>query len=35
LTQALGLSGSNAVNANTPLPATTTIDWVRAWTPAS
>jgi beta-glucanase (GH16 family) len=35
LTQALGLSGSNAVNANTPLPATTQIDWVRAWTPAS
>jgi beta-glucanase (GH16 family) len=35
LTQALGLSGSNAVNANTPLPAATTIDWVRAWTPAS
>ena len=35
LTQALGLAGSNAVNANTPLPATTKIDWVRAWTPAS
>jgi beta-glucanase (GH16 family) len=35
LTQALGLSGSNAVNASTPLPATTQIDWVRAWTPAS
>lgn len=35
LTQALGLSGSNAVTAATPLPATTQIDWVRAWTPAS
>lgn len=30
-----GISGSNAVSANTPLPATTQIDWVRAWTPAS
>ena len=35
LTQALGLSGGNAVNAGTPLPATTQIDWVRAWTPSS
>lgn len=35
LTQALGLTGSNAVNAATPLPATTQVDWVRAWTPAS
>jgi beta-glucanase (GH16 family) len=34
LTQALGLTGSNALNANTPLPATTEIDWVRAWEPA-
>jgi hypothetical protein len=31
LTQALG-SGSNAFMAgSTPLPATTEIDWVRAW----
>jgi beta-glucanase (GH16 family) len=35
LTQALGLFGGNAVTANTPMPATTQIDWVRAWTPAS
>jgi beta-glucanase (GH16 family) len=35
LTQALGLVGSNAVNANTLLPATTQVDWVRAWTPGS
>ena len=35
LTQAIGLSGSNAVTANTTLPATTEIDWVRAWAPAS
>jgi hypothetical protein len=35
LTQALGLSRNNAVNANTRLPATITIDRVRAWTPAS
>ena len=34
LTQALGLTGSNALNAETPLPATTQIDWVRAWEPA-
>jgi beta-glucanase (GH16 family) len=34
LTQALGL-GTNAPTANTPLPATTQIDWVRAWQPAS
>jgi beta-glucanase (GH16 family) len=34
LTQALGLTGTNAVNAKTPLPATTQVDWVRAWTPA-
>jgi beta-glucanase (GH16 family) len=33
LTQALGL-GANAPTASTPLPATTEIDWVRAWTPA-
>ncbi len=30
LTQALGL-GTNAPSANTPLPATTQIDWVRVW----
>jgi beta-glucanase (GH16 family) len=35
LTQALGLVGGNAVNANTQLPATTQVDWVRAWTPGS
>jgi beta-glucanase (GH16 family) len=35
LTSALGLAGGNAVNASTPLPATTQIDWVRAWEPAS
>jgi beta-glucanase (GH16 family) len=34
LTQALGL-GTNAPTANTPLPATTQIDWVRAWQPAA
>jgi beta-glucanase (GH16 family) len=34
LTQALGI-GTNAPTANTPLPATTEIDWVRAWTPAA
>ena len=34
LTQAIGLVGVNAVNANTPLPATTQVDWVRAWAPA-
>ena len=34
LTQALGI-GSDAPTAATPLPATTQIDWVRAWTPAS
>jgi beta-glucanase (GH16 family) len=34
LTQALGL-GFNAPTANTPLPATTQVDYVRAWTPAS
>jgi beta-glucanase (GH16 family) len=34
LTQALGL-GTNAPTANTPLPATTQIDWVRAWSQAS
>jgi beta-glucanase (GH16 family) len=35
LTQALGLTGVNGVTAHTPLPATTQIDWVRAWTPTS
>jgi beta-glucanase (GH16 family) len=30
LTQALG-SGTNALTASTPLPATTSIDYVRAW----
>ncbi len=35
LTQALGLTGPNAVTAKTPLPATTSIDWVRAWSPAA
>jgi beta-glucanase (GH16 family) len=35
LTQALGLTGTNAVNAATPLPATTQVDWVRAWRLAS
>ena len=30
LTQALGV-GTNAVNPSTPLPATTKVDWVRAW----
>ncbi|HEY1830005.1 MAG TPA: glycoside hydrolase family 16 protein [Acidimicrobiales bacterium] len=30
LTQALGIN-TNAFNSNTPLPATTDIDWVRAW----
>jgi beta-glucanase (GH16 family) len=34
LTQALG-QGTNATTANTPLPATTQVDWVRTWTPAS
>ncbi len=34
LTQALGL-GTNAPTANTPLPATTQVDWVRAWSQAS
>ena len=34
LTQALGL-GTNAPTADTPLPATTQIDWVRAWEPAT
>jgi beta-glucanase (GH16 family) len=34
LTAALGL-GTNAPTANTPLPDTTQIDYVRAWTPAS
>ena len=34
LTQALGLFGVNAVTARTPMPATTQIDWVRAWSPA-
>jgi beta-glucanase (GH16 family) len=35
LTQALGLVGVNALTAKTPLPATTQVDWVRAWAPAS
>jgi beta-glucanase (GH16 family) len=35
LTQALGLSGGNAVTSKTPLPATTEVNWVRAWTQAS
>jgi beta-glucanase (GH16 family) len=30
LTQSLGI-GYNGVNAYTPLPATTQVDWVRAW----
>lgn len=34
LTQALGL-GTNAPTANTPLPATTQVDWVRAWSQSS
>jgi beta-glucanase (GH16 family) len=34
LTQALGI-GSNAPTSKTPLPATTQVDWVRAWTSAS
>ncbi len=34
LTQALGL-GTNAPTANTPLPATTQVDYVRVWAPAS
>jgi beta-glucanase (GH16 family) len=33
LTQALGV-GANAPTSGTPLPATTQIDWVRAWEPA-
>lgn len=31
-TQALGHTGGNTVNADTPLPATTQNDWVRTWT---
>ncbi len=35
LTQALGV-GTNAFSASsTPLPATTQVDWVRAWSPSS
>ncbi len=35
LTQALGV-GTNAFSASsTPLPATTLVDWVRAWSPSS
>ena len=35
LTQALGV-GTNAFSpSSTPLPATTQVDWVRAWAPAS
>ena len=30
LTQALGI-GTNSVTASTPLPATTTVDYVRVW----
>jgi beta-glucanase (GH16 family) len=33
LTQALGV-GTNAFSATTPLPATTQVDWVRAWSPS-
>jgi beta-glucanase (GH16 family) len=36
LTQALGMGSSNGFQAGvTPLPATTSIDWVRAWEPTS
>ncbi len=34
LTAALGI-GTNAPTVDTPLPVTTQIDWVRAWTSAS
>jgi hypothetical protein len=33
LTQALGV-GTNAFSAATALPATTQVDWVRAWSPS-
>ena len=35
LTQAIGLSGGNEVTDSTQSPATTQIDWVRAWQAAS
>jgi beta-glucanase (GH16 family) len=35
LTQALGVGTDAFVPGTTPLPATTEVDWVRAWTPAS
>lgn len=31
LTQALGIGGNAFVGGTTPLPATTTVDWVRVW----
>jgi hypothetical protein len=33
LTQALGVLPNPLVPGLTPLPATTQVDWVRAWTP--
>lgn len=35
LTQEVGLNRGNAVNAKTPFPATTHVDWVRDWAPAA